>query len=48
MRIWKWLGWDTKEARTDRVKNINWHSTIQWGMLCLAIIVVAVSCQRMM
>lgn len=46
MRIWKWLGWDTKDARTERVKHSNIHSTIQWGMFCVAIAVVAYSCTK--
>jgi len=41
MRIWKWLGLDTKEARTDRVKDSNNHSTIQWALLMLAAVVIA-------
>ena len=30
MKIWKWLGWDTKEARTERNYDNNKHSTYQW------------------
>lgn len=39
MKIWKYLGWDTKEARTERNQNNNLHSTIQWAMICIVLAV---------
>jgi len=40
MRIWKWLGWDTKEARTERNRDNNYHSTIQWTLTIVAVVIV--------
>lgn len=40
MNIWKWLGWDTKEARTERNIDNNKHSTIQWVAGCIAAIII--------
>ena len=40
MRIWKYLGWDTKESRTERNLTNNNHATLKWGFGCIAIIVV--------
>ena len=36
MKIWKWLGWDTRGDRTERLRDSNRHSTLQWGMTCVA------------
>ena len=44
MRVWKWLGWDTKEARTERNRDNNKHNTIQWAMACVAIMFMAYAC----
>jgi hypothetical protein len=41
MRIWKWFGWDTKDARTERNHHNNKHSTIQWTMLMVAAVLIA-------
>ena len=41
MKVWKYFGWDTKEARTDRVKDNNYHTTIQtaiWGIVAVVAI----------
>ena len=47
MKIWKMLGLNTRETRENmnqdnnrasvqRTQNTNWHSTIQWVVICLA------------
>jgi hypothetical protein len=41
VNIWRWLGWDTREARTERVKDTNWHSTIQWAIFMGGLVVIA-------
>ena len=41
MKIWKYLGWDTKEARTDRVKDTNYHGTVQWVVFVLGLVVIS-------
>jgi hypothetical protein len=41
MKIWKWLGWDTKEARTERNQDNNRHATIQWAMFWGALVIIA-------
>ena len=52
MKIWKWLGWDTKEARTERVRDNNKtlternrdnnvQSSIKWGMVAVAAVGIA-------
>ncbi len=48
MKIWKYLGWDTKEARTDRVKNTNWHTTIQTALICVVLCVGLYSCAQVL
>lgn len=40
MRLWKALGWDTKEARTERNVTNNWHSTIRTAVIGVAAIVI--------
>lgn len=44
MKIWEWLGWDTKEARTERNRDNNLHSTIQIGMICVVLAVGLYAC----
>jgi hypothetical protein len=39
MRIWKMLGWDTKEARNERNLTNNNHSTVKWAMGCVVALV---------
>lgn len=46
MNIWKWFGWDNKDARNDRARNFNIHSTIQWVAICIAIVLVARACAQ--
>ena len=41
MRIWKALGWDTKEARTERVKDNNKHGTIRTVAFCVTALAIA-------
>jgi len=52
MRVWKWLGWDTKEARTQRVldnnkhgternRETNYQTTIRWAVVCIAAVFIA-------
>ncbi len=36
MKVWKWLGWDTKDARTERLVNSNWHGTARTLAWCCA------------
>ncbi len=44
MKVWKYLGWDTKEARTERVKDTNRHNTIQTIAICAVLCVGIASC----
>ncbi len=46
MKIWKMLGWDTKEARTERNRHNNIHSTIQWAMICTVLAVGMYACSQ--
>jgi hypothetical protein len=48
MKIWKYLGWDTKEARTERNKDNNYHSTIQTAMVCVVLAVGLYSCSQVL
>lgn len=41
MRIWKWLGWDTKESRNERNKDNNKHSTMQWAIVMVAAVIIS-------
>lgn len=44
MKVWKYLGWDTKEARTERNKDNNLHATIQTAMICVVMAVAMYGC----
>lgn len=46
MKIWKALGWDTKEARTERNRNDNLHSTIQVAMICVVLAMALYACTQ--
>ena len=48
MKIWKYLGWDNKEARTERNYNNNRHATIQVAMICVVVAVGMYSCTQVM
>ena len=48
MKIWKWFGWDTKEARTERNYNNNLHATIQTAIVCIALLAALYGCAQVM
>lgn len=41
MKLWKWFGWDTKDARTERNYDNNKHATVQWVAGCVAVVLFA-------
>lgn len=55
MKIWKWLGLNTKEARIEmnrenqsagieKTRNTNWHSTVQTIAICAVLAVGLYAC----
>ena len=44
MKVWKWFGWDTKEARIEKNRDNNLHSTIQWAMICAVLLAAMYGC----
>lgn len=46
MRFWKWFGWDTKDARTERNYNNNWHGTLRTAMWCIVLAVGLYACAQ--
>jgi hypothetical protein len=41
MKFWKWFGWDTKDARTERNYDNNTNKTARWMSGCLAAVLIA-------
>jgi len=46
MKIWKYLGLDNKESRTERNYDNNKHATIQTAMVCVVLAVAMYGCTQ--
>ena len=47
MKIWKWFGWDTKEARIEKNRHNNIHTTIQTAIWAVAIVLAVYGCSAL-
>lgn len=48
MNIWKWFGWNDKDARIEMNRDNNRHSTAQIAMLCVVLAIGLYACSQAM